>query len=239
MSNEELAAAVQAGAQDAGFRLWQQVQKLCRILIRAYAMRYMPTSEDLEDLQQESYFVVINTARKYNPEKGFKFTSWLNYGLKNRIDGYLGTRGNSGRTQNIRSLDEPLAEDFTLMDTLADEDNTVHGMESAHHAKMSKAIRAALETLPERQRIAIDGRYLNGRTLKDIAAEVGISLEAVRQHGRKGLRSLRKPKYRHLRSFICDDDCYRHKSLKAFKQTHTSVIEDIVVDAIVRRGKEM
>jgi len=54
------------------------------------------------------------------------------------------------------------------------------------------ALRAAIVTLPRRKREVVVLRYLVDLSEADVAAALGISLGAVKQHGHRGLAALRQ-----------------------------------------------
>lgn len=91
----------------------------------------------MDDLEQEGFFAVLEAVEAFNPSKGWKFTSWLNYPLQNHVNAILGTR--NGQAKHIplnecSSLDEPISQesdDMTLGDSV--EDQTAW--------KLSKALR--------------------------------------------------------------------------------------------------
>ena len=57
-------------------------------------------------------------------------------------------------------------------------------------ADRARALQAALDALPERQRIAITLRHLEGRTNPEIAEVLEISVEAVESLTARGKRAL-------------------------------------------------
>jgi len=99
--------------------------------------------------------------------------------------------------QREMSLDMELTagEDYTLLDTLADErenqEELLIGRES--HDLLADRTRQALASLPERERRIVEQRILAERpsTLQELADDLGISRERVRQIERNALGKLR------------------------------------------------
>lgn len=71
MSNEELALKVQAGEMHAMSELWQQVERLCRIMTRRYyGIAEANRAIDEDDLKQAAYLGAYRAALAYRPEEG-------------------------------------------------------------------------------------------------------------------------------------------------------------------------
>ena len=58
-------------------------------------------------------------------------------------------------------------------------------------AERSRYLAAAVEALPESIRIVVEAVYLQGRAVKDVAAELGVTHAAVSQRRAEGIRLLR------------------------------------------------
>lgn len=71
-SNEELVALIQDGEADRIEQLWIQVEAF----IKQQANRWTVYVE-FEDLCQQAYFILLESAKSYNSQSGAKFITWL------------------------------------------------------------------------------------------------------------------------------------------------------------------
>lgn len=137
----------------------------------------------------------------------------------------------AARMADIRSLDTPIDEeaDTSLSDTIAaPEDVEGDTLDKVQAEQLKAVLWPLVDTLPEDQPEAIRARYQDGKTLKDIAADMGCSYQSAAQICREGLRALRRPdKSRYLRPFLADYiDTHAYRgSTAAFDRTRTSSTE--------------
>lgn len=105
------------------------------------------------------------------------------------------------------SIDGPVNDDddnptFSPIDWLSrDEDGPMHTLENQSREKMSReGLQKALNALDSRSRRVIEARWLTGDeedgtkplTLQELAAELGVSAERVRQIEKKALVTMRQ-----------------------------------------------
>ncbi|WP_311245262.1 MULTISPECIES: sigma-70 family RNA polymerase sigma factor [unclassified Microbacterium] len=93
----------------------------------------------------------------------------------------------AGRT--VTSLDVPAAVDVIWAGDMPEE--------SAMYAERDELLHHAIDALPDRKRFIIHAIYFDDRTVKDIAAEIGVSHAAVSQHRSEAMRMLRDAIDRH------------------------------------------
>ena len=203
-TNEELALRVKTGDSEAVAALWEQTKKLAYQFAFRFYNRSMASCAasgiTLEDVQQESFFVVLDAVQAFDETKGFKFTSFISFHTKKRFNALIGIRGNTAKRplNCAESLDEliPGGEDITVMDTIPDE-NAAQAFEDVeqeiYQQQLHSAMETALGTLDKHQEQTIRNRYYRDMTLEAIAQQNGVSREQVRQLVAKGLRGLRKP----------------------------------------------
>ena len=95
-TNEELAIQAKAGDKDAVSQLWNQTRGIVFLKLARYYNRnpdrFARCGVTMDDLEQEGFFAVLEAVEAFNPAKGWKFTSWLNYPLQNHVNAILGTR---------------------------------------------------------------------------------------------------------------------------------------------------
>jgi RNA polymerase sigma-70 factor (ECF subfamily) len=147
-----------------------------RHLRRAYhlAYRILERREDAEDLVQEAFMVALDRIDTFDVAR--PFAPWLS-----RI---VLTRALNARKAASRRRGAPLGDDAlsTEASPLAEaETNDVH-----------ERVRAALASLPERQRVIIQLFELDGYSAQEVADLLGLSAGTVRWHAHEARRTLRE-----------------------------------------------
>jgi RNA polymerase nonessential primary-like sigma factor len=238
-----LAQAMQAGDFAARQRMIESNLRLVVSIARHYQNRGLP----FDDLIEEGNLGLIHALEKFDPERGFRFSTYATWWIRQNIERaimnqsrtirlpvhvvkelnqvlrtlrQLDTQDGSvrhgpedvaivlGRSvhevrqiltlpERTASLDAPLEidPDLTIGDAVADENEM--GPESilAQH-EVEGLMEGWVDELSERQRQVIERRYgLNGQemdTLENIASEMGVTRERVRQIQMEALQSLRR-----------------------------------------------
>ncbi|MHC5038209.1 MAG: RNA polymerase sigma factor [Planctomycetota bacterium] len=144
-------------------------------LVYAKAYSLVHQREEAEDLVQETFLKAFEARERLRePEK---FPQWILSIARNRaID-----------TLRRRNLPLPLEEGMDPPDPQVEEPGG--GMEAG---EMRKRLFDALTALPERHRLAITLRYLEGMDYRGIEAAMGITNGAVRGILARSLQTLRK-----------------------------------------------
>jgi RNA polymerase sigma-70 factor, ECF subfamily len=150
------------------------------VLVRRYirraftvAFRLLGHREDAEDLVQETFMILLRQIEDF--ELGRPFGPWMYRILINR--------GLNARKARARRMTEALPDD-------------VVGVEApdlaVERAEVRARFRAALESLPPRQRIVIELIELDGFTRGEVADALAISDGTVRWHVHDAWRTLRR-----------------------------------------------
>lgn len=86
MSNEEIVIRIKAGTDPTEnmLTLYEQV----KAFIHAIAWKYRGR-EEIEDLEQEGYLALYDAIDGYNPDTGYKFLTYAEYWIKQRIQRYI------------------------------------------------------------------------------------------------------------------------------------------------------
>src|SRR5712692_9098192 len=154
--------------------------------VYSIAMSLMHNPADAADMTQEAFIRLMRSLGTYRAET--KFTTWL-YRLVTNIclDG-LRRRG-----RPIDSLDEPSSagEDAqTSGERLADTDRWTQPEQELELRESATEVRAALASLPAAQRLALTLHYFDDQRYEDIADVMGLPLNTVKSHIRRGKERL-------------------------------------------------
>jgi RNA polymerase sigma-70 factor (ECF subfamily) len=153
----ELAAATAAGDADAFERLVRKYER--PVLSTIY--RYVGDRAGAEDVAQEVFLKVWRRAKSFQGKSSF--STWLYRVVVNEC---LTFRRRRARTRNV-PLDESLVADGPGLE------------ESLDGAKKAAAVRAAVDELPGRQRMALILAKFEGRSYREIAEIMKVSTSSV------------------------------------------------------------
>lgn len=138
-----------------------------------------------EDLLQEVFLRVWSRASSFVPGRG-SFTAWLFGIARNLCISHL--RQQRARPQICEDIGLGMDQDDDLLDFISDPAPSV--LETVWVEERSQLVRAALETLPDEQRLVIELSYFQGLTRREIAARLGWAEGTVHTRARLGLQKL-------------------------------------------------
>ena len=222
MTNEQLAEFIKQGGNDELLPLlWEKTHKLvymhCSRLYSGNIERFKRHGIDEWDLKQSAYEGFLAAIKAYNPEKGYKFNTYLPYSLKRVVRNLIGVPGrNEKDLLNIcDSLDRPIAEDneTELSETIPDE-AAILPFDDVEKADVFRVVREEVDKLPDLEKQVIKAVYFDNMTMKETGAALGgISPERVRQRKVDGLRKLRRS--RGIRELYVNSITYAPRSAAA------------------------
>jgi RNA polymerase sigma-70 factor (ECF subfamily) len=139
--------------------------------VLAMAQRQLGDSGRAEDATQETFAAVWRSARSYRPERGTA-SAWLYAVARHAI------------IDRARQRTEPAAEapDAPSPDAGPDE--------QAESSWLAWRVHAALERLPERERVVLELAYWSGLSQTEIASYLDVPLGTVKTRTRAGLARL-------------------------------------------------
>jgi len=179
-----LVQRAQAGDREAVSALVQSQQTY----VYSIAMSLMHNPADAADMTQEAFIRLLRSLGTYRGET--KFTTWL-YRLVTNIclDG-LRRRG-----RPVESLDEAAggaSDDGNQPpgERLTDSDRWNQPEEQIELRESATAVREALDMLPAAQRLALTLHYFDDLRYEDIADVMGLPLNTVKSHIRRGKERL-------------------------------------------------
>jgi len=219
---EGIVVDIQGGA-DRKNELYMTIYKYLYQLCKRYLRFASQFGWEFDDLLSAAWFGVERAIKSFEPDKEYKFITYLKYHVNNTVREFLGIR-NGKQVYQHYSLDAeiPGTDGLTYGETVEDE-TTAETFEKAENTDYFNVLYNELEKLKPRQRDAVERYFLNGETLSQIAQTYNVSDNAIQQDKNKGLRELQKSQ--RLRDCYYEDYAYSHKSLSNFKRTWTSSTE--------------
>lgn len=211
MSNEELVALIQDGERDRLPELWAQAEKFVAVQARKRLVLSAGLGGvEFGDLYNAGYLALVAAVDSFDPGAGCSFIGWLTLALKTAFAEAGGYRSRKQARDPLLwagSLDVPVGgdEDGPRCGEFQTDPAAVQAFEDAEHRlyldQLHDALERALATMPAQQSATLRRRYYQCQTLDEIAAAEGVYKETVRQWQEKGLRALRRPRWK-LRQFI-------------------------------------
>ena len=235
MTDEELAVAIQSGDDSLLEVLWDQVkgfvwQRAQRWATAWHNRKYF----DADDLAQSGYLAMVNAVRLFAPEGG-TFMTILNYCMLTEFSKVVGCRTRAQLQDPLAeaySLDEPLGGDSenstTLADTIVSEEPGFEAVEEAEFkSSLAKAVRDAVAALPDRQRRTVELHYLEGKSYRETAGALNVSLARAEQINKEALKALRNGQYAPLLSeyLYGDRNYYKGTGVRTWTRTGYSAVE--------------
>lgn len=150
-------------------------------LVYSTAVHVLGDAQAAEDVTQEIFLRVWRRPDQFDPARG-RFTTWLLSVTRNRAVDELRSRGRRRRFET----DPPEAAE-TSVDQTTESDPAL----SAALAEDRAAIRRAMDTLPQEQRLAIEMAYFGGMTQAEIATALHQPLGTIKTRIRLGMQKMR------------------------------------------------
>ena len=174
----------QRGEMDCRRRLIEQYQPL---VVKALS-RWRGSNEALlMDLVQEGTVGLIEAVENFDPERGVAFSLFAIHRIRGRMLNYL---AKESKTRQY-SLDTPCAdaEGLTVVDTLAD--GSLPVAEIAERNFLLTQMHTAMERLPAKERLALNGVLLEEREPGQVASSLQITPSHLSRLQRQGIRRVR------------------------------------------------
>ena len=173
----------QQGDLDCRRRLIEQYQPL---VIKALA-RWRANEALLMDLVQEGTVGLIEAVENFDPDRGVAFSLYAIHRIRGRMLNYL---AKESKTRQY-SLDTPCADadGLTVADTLTDGSLSV--AETAERNFLLAQMHTAMDRLPVKERLALNGVVLEEREPCQVASSLQITPSHLSRLQRQGIRRVR------------------------------------------------
>jgi RNA polymerase sigma-70 factor (ECF subfamily) len=149
--------------------------------------------EPAEDLAQEVFLRVYRARKRYVP--GAKFSTWL-FTIANNVASNARRSLARRREINLAPTDSGPQSSGVSLEQLAEEASGLMPTRQLDRAEMSDVVRLALETLNDRQRMAVLLSKFEDMSYAEIAEAMGLSDKAVKSllsRARVNLRDVLQP----------------------------------------------
>ena len=176
LSDLELVTRVQNGDDSA----FSELMKRHYGGILNYISRFTQDANNSEDLTQDVFLRVYRSIGKFKPEA--KFTTWL-YKIATNV--CLTAVKSRGRNTDL-SLDEIQDESYDIVE----DKSAPNPGDMSYRQEIGHAISIALETLPERERIAVLLCKYEEFNYDEVAEVIGCSVGAVKAYVHRGRMKL-------------------------------------------------
>ena len=178
-SADDLRRSAQMASAQAGDRVaYESLLRECVPLIRSIADRQRVPPDHVDDVVQEVLLTIHRARQTYDP--GRSFNGWLRIIAERRAIDLLRRVGR----QRAREIHSPLA-----FESFADE--SADPSHSGRDAAASTQVRAAIATLPERQREAVQVLVLQDQSPAEAAILTRRSKGALKVNLHRGIKALR------------------------------------------------
>jgi RNA polymerase sigma-70 factor, ECF subfamily len=169
-------AQLMAAAQDGDRRAYEKLLREVTPFVRALARRHCRNPADLEEMVQDTLLTVHRVRHTYDPHR--PFSPWLAAIASRRV---IDTLRRRLRTARYEVADEQQYETFAAATSNND-------LEAVHSAE---EISNLLNSLPPRQRLALEALKLSEMSLLEAAAVSGQSVGALKVNVHRALKALR------------------------------------------------
>lgn len=140
---------------------------------------------------------------------------------------------------NVNSLNEPIGEDYTLENTIADKHIIEEEIcDNILHEQLKEELWNEVDKLPDRTSRIIKSRYVKNLKLEDCASKENITRERIRQLEHDGLKILSKNENvkKIANEYFYNTSLGYKGNLASFKNNNASVVEMMVIKKIEKEN---
>ena len=187
MLDEPEQLVVAAGLREGRREAWARLYDAYSLDVWRYVARLMgPEAATVADAVQETFLEAARSAARFDPARGTLWT-WLTGIAHHRAAAHW---RQTERIANLRKLVESRAAEIRhLLD--AAESNVESPLEIWQHNELAELVRSALADLPADYAALLTAKYLDDRSLAELSAQTGSSIEAVKSKLARARREFR------------------------------------------------
>ena len=168
------------GDESARQRIIESYQPLVFREVRPY--RTLPA---VMDAVQEGTIGLIEAVERYDPARGIAFSLYAVHRVRGRILDFLRREGNA----DLPCLEEETGTEGTAKELLADVCPSV--AEVAEHHALTGVLGAAMQRLPEHERLVLEGVTIGGAQAQTMAESLGVTPAHIYRLQKNGIRRIR------------------------------------------------
>jgi RNA polymerase sigma-70 factor (ECF subfamily) len=181
-------SAVIRGLHDGSRDAWAALyDRYCEEVWRYVARLLGPSAAAVADIVQETFLAAARSARSFNPERG-SLVGWLRGIAHHRVHMYW---RQVGRVERLRKLAESGAAEIRgWLDRQESPDNASPDGDW-NRAELADLVRGALAEMSADYAALLSAKYLDERSLDEIAREEGCSIDAAKSKLARARREFR------------------------------------------------
>ena len=246
MTNEKLAEIIAEGDSEELLPiLWEKMRRFYKILCDKYYRKHkdrcIQCGVTVDDLMQESYFVMLEGIQAYGnrkPEQAdFKFTTFCTYPFKNHAKALIGMKTQQSRNEPLNDISRISLDECLESSDGSESDNKIGDIipdtaaelpfKAIENKSFSSVVRQAVQYELSDNATAlniIEAHYYSEKTFEEISKTLELTRSRIQQINDSALRRLRKS--RALQELYYGNP-YRTVSATA-QQRDGSVVEQLV-----------
>lgn len=188
-SIEEMVDTIKRGDLSLAPKLYEQTKGIiCYVVWREWRREHIRRGAkargmEVEDLLQEGYFMMIQSAQLYDSSIGASFKAYLFAHIRGRLKAMTASR----KVDDTRSLSEPFGagDDAGPLEEIVEDPTALRDFAAVEDRDYLERLRSdlndSIEELSSEQADVIRGKYIESRLVKDLASDLKIA-EKDRPH---------------------------------------------------------
>ena len=180
-------------------RLWydykiNQEMKARQILIESYqplvfkAVMQLKVTEQVMDLVQEGTVGLIEAVENYDHERGVAFSLYALHRIRGRMLNFLQKEG----LAELTYIDRPMYNEDNIM-TLCENiiDSAPAVSKQVEQNFLVDQLKHAMQRLPEKEQLVLQGVYMKGQEVKEVAETLELSTTHIYRLQKRGIQRIR------------------------------------------------